>query len=77
MSNLRKPPDDVDTDWRCDTGRAGQGRDFYRVVHIPTGVSRRIVGLSGKDLKEITRQFVEEIREELRLKSDFDDSNQG
>ena len=53
-------------DVRIDIGRAAEG-SFFRVTHIPTGVSRLQIGpLTSARQHELQRQWLAEIEAELR-----------
>lgn len=53
-------------DVRIDIGRAIDG-SFFRIVHVPTGISRMHAGpLRGVNQHELQRQWFEEIEAELR-----------
>lgn len=46
------PGESFDEDFRVDVGRADGGRTFVRVVHLPTGRERTVVGLDGRTARE-------------------------
>jgi hypothetical protein len=58
---VTKPALPPEADLRIDTGRADQGRTFIRVVHMPTGLERTRVGLSGTSSCDVIRELTEEI----------------
>ena len=57
-------------DWRIDVGRAvdesGRSCTFIRVVHMPSGKSRHVVGLKGRSGSQIEFELANEIIEELK-----------
>lgn len=74
MPKFRREPEQADdVDFRYDVGRTSHG-DFVRIIHVPSGISRSAVGLRGKKRYEIQRQFMAEIREEVRLNLKAGDS---
>jgi hypothetical protein len=62
MSALQANPEN---DFRVDIGRAGKGRIFVRVVHIPSGKERILIGLDGDDPHDVAKRLTEELRTEL------------
>ena len=55
----------IPSDYRVDVGRADRGRTFVRVVHVPTGKDRTLIGTRGADVGEIAIKLAEEIATEL------------
>ena len=41
-----------------ETGRASEGRTFVRVIHLPTGTDRKIVGLGQRSHHEIVAELM-------------------
>ena len=54
-------------EFRVDVGRADKGRTFIRVVHLPSGKERVLVGLDQEDPQAVAKRLIEEIRHELAL----------
>jgi hypothetical protein len=54
-----------DEDFRIDSGRAAEGRMFLRVVHVPTGVSRVVVGLNGRPSTEVVQELFSAVLQEI------------
>jgi hypothetical protein len=48
-------------------GRAGKGLTFVRVVHVPSGKERALVGLGGESPLAVAKRLTDEIRKELGL----------
>jgi hypothetical protein len=61
MTDSSKPGD-----FRVDVGRASAGRTFVRVVHLPTGKERIVVGLDGAEPAEVALRLTTELDHELR-----------
>jgi len=55
----------IKSDFRVDVGRADGGRTFVRVVHLPTGKDRLLVGLDGADPEEVALQLTKELASEI------------
>ena len=55
----------IRSDFRVDVGRADRGRTFVRVVHLPTGKDRILIGLEGADPAEVARQLTRELESEI------------
>jgi hypothetical protein len=55
----------IRSDFRVDVGRADGGRTFVRVVHLPTGKDRVLVGLDGSDPEEVALQLTKELAIEI------------
>lgn len=54
---------------RIDTGRAGDGYDFIRFVHVPTGIQRFHPGpLRDVNRHQLIERWLQEIEEELKEK---------
>jgi hypothetical protein len=53
------------SDLRFDVGRADGGRTFVRVVHIPTGKSRTIVGLGNRTAEDVAAELAKDLMREL------------
>jgi hypothetical protein len=64
---MSSTPEKVEDEFRVDIGRAGKGRTFIRVVHIPSGKERVRVGLCGDDSHGVTALLISELRRELGL----------
>ncbi len=64
MSDIQANAED---EFRVDIGRADKGRTFLRVVHIPSGKERILVGLNGDDPHEVAKRLTEDLRTELGL----------
>ena len=56
------------SDFRVDVGRADGGRTFVRVVHLPTGKDRLLVGLDGADPEEVALQLTKELSSEIEAR---------
>jgi hypothetical protein len=54
-----------DKDFRIESGRATGGRMFIQVVHHPTQVSRKVVGLDGRPFTEIVNQLFSAVVREI------------
>jgi hypothetical protein len=52
-------------DFRVDVGLAEGGRTFGRVVHLPTGQSREVVGLSGRTPLEVADDLAIELLRQI------------
>ncbi len=52
-------------DFRVDIGRADKGRTFVRVVHLPTGKERIVVGLGEATAMEVAARLTQELSDEL------------
>jgi hypothetical protein len=57
------------SDFRVAVGRADKGRTFVRVVHIPSGKQKTVVGLSGGNPQEIALRLTNELANELKSAS--------
>jgi hypothetical protein len=55
----------IPTDYRVDVGRADQGRTFVRVVHVPTGKDRTLIGSGDFDLNEVATKLANEPAKEI------------
>jgi hypothetical protein len=55
----------IRSDFRVDVGRADRGRTFVRVVHLPTGKDRILVGLDGADPGEVALRLTNELASEI------------
>jgi len=53
--------------FRVAIGRADKGRTFVRVIHVPTGKERIVVGLGGADPNEVATRLTKELTDELGL----------
>jgi hypothetical protein len=53
------------SDFTFEIGRADGGRSFIRVTHVPTGVHRIQVGLTGVNQHALKQQMYQEILAEL------------
>jgi hypothetical protein len=60
FENRTKPED-----FRVDIGRADKGKTFVRVVHVPSGKERHLVGLGHENTHDVTRRLIEELITEL------------
>ncbi len=54
-------------EFRVDIGRADTGRTFVRVIHVPSGKERIVVGLGGADPNEVATRLTKELTDELGL----------
>jgi hypothetical protein len=54
-----------DEDFRIDLGRASEGRTFLRVVHVPTEVSRVVVGWKGRPYAEVVQELLSAVLQEI------------
>lgn len=54
-----------DDDFRIASGRADEGRMFLRVVHLPTQVSRVVVGLNGRPYAEVAQKLLSTVLQEI------------
>ena len=54
-----------DDEFRVDIGRAEHGQTFVRVVHIPSGKERVLVGLGRETTQDVIKRFTQEIQREL------------
>jgi hypothetical protein len=52
-------------DFRVDVGRAEGNRTFVRVVHLPTGQSRSVVGLGGRAPDEVADDLALELLRQI------------
>ena len=55
----------ISSEFRVDVGRADRGRTFVRVVHIPTGKEKALVGLGQADPNEVAFQLTRELTNEI------------
>jgi uncharacterized protein YycO len=53
-----------DEDIRVDIGRANDGKTFARVVHMPTQVSRVVIGLRKRSSRGIVRELCSAVLQE-------------
>ncbi len=60
-------PGKSEGEFRLDIGRADKGRTFVRVVHLPSGKERIIVGLEGDDPHEVGKRLTAELQAELGM----------
>jgi hypothetical protein len=58
-------PKTIPSDYRVDVGRADRGRTFVRVVHVPTGKDRTLIGTGDADVNEIAIKLAEELAKEI------------
>ena len=54
MSDLRKQ---AERDFRVDIGRADKGRTFVRVVHVPTGKEKCVLGLGDENVNDVAKSL--------------------
>ena len=54
-----------DSDIQIDTGRAAGGRMFVRVVHVPTGINRLVVGLGSSVYSNVVTELRSAVECEL------------
>ena len=52
-------------DFQVDIGRADQGRTFVRVIHLPSGNKRTLVGIGQSHPQEVALGLAKEILEEI------------
>jgi hypothetical protein len=57
------------SDFRVDVGRADKGQTFVRVVHVPSGKQKVVVGLKGSTSQEIALRLTKELAGELAAAS--------
>ena len=55
----------IPDDYRVDVGRADRGRTFVRVVHVPTGKDRTLVGIGKTDVDEVAFKLAKELAKEI------------
>lgn len=53
------------SDFLVQIGRANEGKTFVRVVHVPTGKERIVVGLDGADPREVEARLTDELSQEI------------
>ena len=53
------------TDFHVQFGRADKGRTFVRVVHLPSGKDRTVVGLGDADGRDVAARLTKELADEL------------
>jgi hypothetical protein len=58
----------IPSDFRVDIGRADRGRTFVRVLHVPTGKDRTLVGIDGADVSDVALKLAEELAKEVGMK---------
>jgi hypothetical protein len=58
----------IPSDFRVDVGRADRGRTFVRVLHVPTGKDRTLVGIGGDDPTDVAFKLAEELAKEVGVK---------
>ncbi len=70
MKRLKRPPQiPNEQDFRIDVGRAvdaeGKPCSFMRVIHLPTGKSRQVLGLKGRSniAYELAMELLAELNE--------------
>ncbi len=66
---IAMPDKTIPNDFRIEVGRADKGRTFLRVVHVPTGKERILVGLGETDWHEIAFQLAQELANESRAET--------
>lgn len=64
---MQKKKADGTDEFRVDIGRADKGGTFVRVLHLPSGKERIVVGTDQDDPQAVAKRLIEEIRHELRL----------
>ena len=52
-------------DFRVDVGRANNGRTFLRVVHLPSGRNKQIVGLCGRTARDVADELARRLLQEI------------
>jgi hypothetical protein len=55
----------IPSDYRVDVGRADRGRTFVRVVHVPTGKDRTLIGIGEADVDEVAAKLAKELAKEI------------
>ena len=53
------------SDFRVQIGSADMGRTFVRVVHVPTGKERLVVGIGDATTQEVETQLTEDLKREI------------
>jgi hypothetical protein len=59
-----------DNEFRIDVGRANPTGDFVRVVHLPSGEQRTVVGLNGKRASQIAERLKQEISDAIKARGE-------
>lgn len=65
------PEREIPKDYRVDIGRADKGRTFIRVVDIPTGRERSIVGIGTATVMDVADRLVDELMSEPQAERGF------
>jgi hypothetical protein len=59
----------IPDEYRVDVGRADRGRTFVRVVHLPTGKDRSLIGIGKAEVDDVAFKLAEELAEEIGAKN--------